>query len=149
MVDQAKLLGITGAIGFDDLDVNSEGPTLDQYSRDISFVKTIRPEYVVKIRNAGDVAKLLKLANETLTPIVPVSSGPPHFKGDTIPSTGGAIIVDLSDMKKIIRVDRPNRVVMVEPGVTFAELKPEVEKAGLRLNMPLLPRKSKSVLGSF
>jgi len=32
MIDQAKLLGITGAIGFDDLDVNSEGPTLDQYS---------------------------------------------------------------------------------------------------------------------
>ena len=149
MVDQAKLLGMTGAIGFDDLDVNSDGLTLDQYSKDISFVKTIRPEYVVKIRNAGDVARILKLANETLTPIVPVSSGPPHFKGDTIPSTGGAIIVDLSDMKKIIRVDRPNRVVMVEPGVTFAELKPEVEKAGLRLNMPLLPRKSKSVLGSL
>jgi hypothetical protein len=52
-------------------------------------------------------------------------------------------------MKKIIKVDRARRVAMVEPGVTFGELIPEVEKEGLRLNMPLLPRKSKSVVGSL
>jgi FAD/FMN-containing dehydrogenase len=52
-------------------------------------------------------------------------------------------------MKKIIRVDRQNRVVMCEPGVTFDELIPEVTKEGLRLNMPLLSRKSKSVVGSL
>ncbi|GAH54985.1 unnamed protein product, partial [marine sediment metagenome] len=49
----------------------------------------------------------------------------------------------------IIRVDRMNRVAMVEPGVTFAELIPAVAREGLRLNMPLLPRKSKSVIGSM
>jgi FAD/FMN-containing dehydrogenase len=38
---------------------------------------------------------------------------------------------------------------MCEPGVTFDELIPEVRKEGLRLNMPLLPRKSKSVVGSM
>ena len=38
---------------------------------------------------------------------------------------------------------------MVEPGVTFGELISEVENEGLRLNMPLLPRKSKSVVGSI
>ncbi len=38
---------------------------------------------------------------------------------------------------------------MVEPGVTFGDLIPEVKKEGLRLNMPLLPRKSKSVVGSI
>jgi FAD/FMN-containing dehydrogenase len=52
-------------------------------------------------------------------------------------------------MKKIMLVDRKRRVAMCEPGVTFAELIPEMEKAGLRLNMPLLPRKSKSVVGSI
>jgi len=37
---------------------------------------------------------------------------------------------------------------MIEPGVTFGELQPEVEKEGLRLLMPLLPRSSKSILAS-
>ena len=104
---------------------------------------------MVKPRNAKDIDKLVNLAKETLTPLVPVSSGAPHFRGDTIPGIGGAVIVDLSDMKRIIRVDRMNRVAMVEPGVTFAELIPAVAREGLRLNMPLLPRKSKSVIGSM
>ena len=110
---------------------------------------SIMPEYVVRPKNGGAVEKLVKLANETLTPLVPVSSGPPHFRGDTVPGIGGAVIVDLSGMKKMIIVDRARRVAMVEPGVTFGELIPAVEKEGLRLNMPLLPRKSKSVVGSM
>ena len=42
----------------------------------------------------------LKLANETQTPLVPVSSGPPHFRGDTVPGIGGAVIVDLKRDEK-------------------------------------------------
>ena len=115
----------------------------------MSFVNPVRPACVVKPKNADEVQKIVKLANETLTPLVPVSSGPPHFRGDTVPGTGGAVIVDLSGMKKMISVDRARRVAMVEPGVTFGELIPAVDKEGLRLNMPLLPRKSKSVVGSM
>jgi FAD/FMN-containing dehydrogenase len=57
-------------------------------------------------------------------------------------------VMDLSGMKRIIFVDRPRRVAMVEPGVTFGELILAAEKEGVRLNMPLLPRASKSVVGS-
>jgi hypothetical protein len=122
---------------------------LDEYSRDMSFVNPIRPSYAVKPRSADDVEKIVKLAKERLTPLVPVSSGPPHFRGDTVPSAGGSVVVDLGGMKKIIRVDRENRVAMFEPGVTFESLISAVTKEGLRLNMPLLPRKSKSVVGSL
>jgi hypothetical protein len=52
-------------------------------------------------------------------------------------------------MNKIINVDRDRRVAMIEPGVTFGELIPAAEKEGIRLNMPLLPRKSKTVIGSL
>ena len=144
MIEEEKLVKIVGAGN-----VSREQAKLNEYSKDMSFVNRVKPGYVVKPRNTDDVEKIVKLANETLTPLVPVSSGPPHFRGDTVPSIGGAIIVDLSGMKKIIRVDRRNRVAMFEPGVTFDELIPEVEKEGLRLNMPLLPRKSKSVAGSM
>ena len=129
--------------------VSQEATILEAYSRDISFVNPIRPRYVVKPQNKKAVQELVRWANETQTPLVPVSSGAPHFRGDTVPSVAGSIIVDLSEMKKIINVDRPRRVAMVEPGVTFGELIPAAAKQGIRINMPLLPRSSKTVLGSM
>jgi len=144
MVDQALLSGIVGPEN-----VYSDGTTRDRYSKDISFVDAVRPERVVKPQNRQEVGRLVALANDDLMPLVPVSSGPPHFRGDTVPGEGGAVIVDLSRMKKIVRIDRLNRVAMVEPGVTFGELLPQLEAAGLRINMPLLPRNEKSVVGSL
>jgi FAD/FMN-containing dehydrogenase len=144
MIQKEKLVKIVGA-----KNVSDDQAALDAYSSDISFVNTTRPACVVKPANEGDVQKLVKLANDTATPLVPVSSGSPHFRGDTVPSIGGAVIVDLSGMKKIINVDRARRVAMVEPGVTFGELIAAATKEGIRLNMPLLPKKSKSVVGSL
>ena len=123
--------------------------TLKEYSTDMSFINPIRPRCVVKPKDVEEVQKLVEWANETLTPLVPVSSGTPHFRGDTVPGAGGAVIVELHGMKNIIRIDCRNRVALIEPGVTFAEIIPELEREGLRLNMPLLPRASKSVVGSL
>jgi FAD/FMN-containing dehydrogenase len=144
MIEKEKLVKIVGAGN-----VSYDQKALDEYSRDMSFVNAVRPICVVKPKNASEVQKIVNLANKTQTPLVPVSSGPPHFRGDTVPGIGGAVIVDLSKMKKIIFVDRARRVAMVEPGVTFGELIPAAEKEGIRLNMPLLPRKSKTIVGSM
>ncbi|MBN1177225.1 MAG: FAD-binding oxidoreductase [Dehalococcoidales bacterium] len=144
MIEKAKLVKIVGAGN-----VTYDQAVLDGYSKDVSFVNAIKPVCVVRPKNAGEVQKIVNLANKSKTPLVPVSSGPPHFRGDTVPGIGGAIIVDLSKMKKIINVDRARRVAMVEPGVTFGELIAAAKKEGIRLNMPLLPRKSKTVIGSL
>jgi hypothetical protein len=129
--------------------VSQDADALAAYAGDISFVNKIKPAAVVKPANAQAVKELVKLAIETQTPLVPVSSGAPHFRGDTVPGIGGAIVVDLTGMKKILVVDRARRVAMVEVGVTFADLIPEAEKAGIRLNMPLLPKSTKSVVASM
>ncbi len=144
MIERDKLVKIVGAEN-----VNDGPAALNSFSRDISFSNTLRPACIVKPRNSGEIKQIVSLANETLTPLVPVSSGAPHFRGDTVPSAGGAVIVDLTGWKKIIRVDRYHRVAMIEAGVTFGELIPAAEKEGIRLNMPLLPKKSKSVVGSM
>lgn len=144
MIEKKELTKIVGAGN-----VRSDEATLAKYSGDMSFVGHVKPEYVVKPGNADEVKKLVSLAREKKVPLVPVSSGVPHLRGDTVPAVGGAIIVDLSGMQKIVRIDRYNRVAMFEPGVTFGELIPAVAKEGLRLNMPLLPRQSKSVVGSL
>jgi len=139
-----KLIEIVG-----EKNVLDDTETLDTYSRDCSFVPPRKPRFVVKAKNTDEVQKIVKWANETGTPLVPVSSGPPHFRGDTVPSEGGTVIVDLSGMKRIISIDRKNRVTIVEPGVTYSQLQPELAKEGLRLSMPLLPHRNKSVVASL
>src|SRR4030043_26813 len=144
MIEEKKLVEIVGANH-----VSHGQGILGEYSRDLSFVPTVRPRYVVKPGNAKQVQEIVEWANEDLTPPRPVSSGPPHFRGDTVPNVGGAVIIDLSRMKRILRVDFFNRLAMVEPGVTFAELQSELAKAGLYAYMPLCPRSSKSVIGGM
>jgi hypothetical protein len=143
MIQKDKLVAIVGSGN-----VLDDQAVVNEYARDMSFVNQVRPACVVKPTKAEEVQKIIELANETKTALVPVSSGPPHFRGDTVPATGAAVMVDLRQMNKVVFVDRPRRVCMVEPGVTFGDLIPAVTKEGLRLNMPLLPRKSKSVIGS-
>ncbi len=122
---------------------------LETYSKDESFILPLKPWFAVKAQNVAQVQDLIQWANQTDTPLVPVSSGPPHFRGDTVPSTPGAIMVDLSGMKKIIHLDVRNRMVIVEPGVTFTQLQLELAKSGLRLSSPLAPRANKSVIASL
>ena len=140
---EEELIDIVGAEN-----VLADPLVLEQYSKDMSFVPPMRPRCVVKPKNSDEIQKIIKLANKTLTPLVVVSSGPPHFRGDTVPSVGGAVIVDLSRMNKIIRIDRRNRVVLVEPGVTFPTLIQALAKEDLAPLLPLLPRSTKSVLAS-
>ena len=122
---------------------------LEAYSKDESFTHPLKPWSVVKPQNVSQVIALIQWANQTQTPLVPVSSGPPHFRGDTVPSTPGAIMVDLSGMRKIIHIDTRNRMVIVEPGVTYTQLQPELAKAGLRLSSSLAPRANKSVIANL
>ena len=128
--------------------INKPG-ILDRYSHDNSFTRPMQPRIVVQPRNADDVQKIVMWANQTKTPLVPVSSGEPHFHGDTVPSVPEAVIVDLSRMDKIIRIDRRNRMVVIEPGVTYSQLQPVLAEQGLRMSTPLLPRQSKSVVTSL
>jgi FAD/FMN-containing dehydrogenase len=144
MITEKGLQEIVGA-----LSVSQAPSILEACAGDLSFVGRVRPRFVVKATSSETVQKLVNLAKETATPLVPVSSGAPHFYGDTVPATGDAVVLDLSGMKKISFIDHVGRVAVVEPGVTFGELIPAVAKEGLRLNMPLRPRQTKSVVGSM
>jgi len=121
---------------------------LDQYSYDHSFVTGRKPLWIVQVREGKEIQSLVRWANQTSLPLIPVSSGPPHFRGDTLPFLGG-VIVDLSQMKRVMRIDRKNRVAMIEPGVRFNQLQPELAKQGLRLMLPLCPRSTKSILACY
>jgi len=145
---------LTEIVGADN--VFDDPETLEEYSKDSSFVRPLKPRCVVKIQGSDDPDKtheeieaVVKWANDTSTPLVPISSGPPRFRGDTVPNVGGAVVVDMTQMNRIIHVDYKEQVALIEPGVTFAQLIPALEKEGMRPFLPLLPRSSKSVIGSY
>ena len=134
-------------VGTENVIVGEE--VLEEYSKDMSFAPKVRPRCVAKINTADEIKAIVKWANDTQTPLIPISSGAPHSRGDTVPSVGGAVLLDLSGMKQIVRVDRRNRVALIEPGVTFAQLKQELDKHGLRMLAPLMAPPSASVLATY
>jgi FAD/FMN-containing dehydrogenase len=131
-------------------DFVSDAPdVLDGYARDESFAPPRRPWFVVRPKDVQQVQALVIWANNTATPLVPVSSGQPHFHGDTVPGAAESVVVDLSRMNAIKRIDRRNRITVIEPGVTYDQLKGALAAQGLRVSQPLLPRANKSVVASL
>jgi FAD/FMN-containing dehydrogenase len=128
--------------------VSDEASAIERYAKDESFAAPMPPCCVVKASSADQVERIVKLANETKTTLVPVSSSGPHCKGDTIPSVPGSVIVDLSGMKRILNVNRQQRMAVVEPGVTYGELQEALAAQGMEISLPLAPRAGKSVLAS-
>jgi FAD/FMN-containing dehydrogenase len=115
-------------------------------SSDFSLMPAKSPTLVVKPKGSGEVQKVVKLANEHLIPLVPVSSKV-HFHGETIPEQGG-IVVDLSRMDTVIEVDTRNRKVKIEPGVTWGKLEEALKGHDQMPLKPLFPHPFKSALTS-
>ena len=138
---KAELEKIFGAANVSDKEAD-----LAAYASDKSFAKELAPSFVVKAKNADQVEALVKLANEKELPLIPVSSGAPHFRGDTVPSVPGAVIVDLSGMNKVLSINKLHRMAVIEPGVTYGQFQKELAKKGMHFAYTLAPRDTKSVL---
>lgn len=139
--------GLKKIVGNDAISTNSE--ILKDYSRDLSFFPEKAPICAVWPLNTSKIEAIVKLANESNFFLIPISSKPgKRHHGDTIPQEDNTVILDLSKMEKILDINRKYRVIRIEPGVTFGKLIPELEKCGLKLNAPLLPRETKSVVTS-
>ena len=141
---KAELEKIFGAANVSDKEAD-----LAAYASDRSFAKEMTPSFVVKAKNADQVEALVKLANEKSFPLVPVSSGAPHFRGDTVPSVPGAVIVDLSGMNKILNINKLHRMAVIEPGVTYGQFQKALERKGMHFAYTLAPRDTKSVMASI
>ena len=121
--------------------------TLKSYSQDQSFASARMPDYAVIVENSSQIQDVIKLANESATPVIPYSSGM-NLHGATIPDQGG-IMIDMSKMKKISNLDKDNWHVQIEPGVTFAELQAYLEKEGFRAMIPFGAPPERSALTSY
>jgi len=127
--------------------VSDTAGDLALYSRDLSLLPAGSPDIVVWPGSAEEVGEIVKYANSNNTPVIPVSSRT-HVYGSTIPKEGG-IIVDLKRMNKILEINKADRLVRFEAGVTWKQLTETLDKEDMRVIMPLTPRPDSSVLTSL
>jgi glycolate oxidase len=88
------------------------------------------PAAVVFPRTAAEVSRILRLANDNRTPVVPRGAG----TGLTGAATAGAgtVVLDLSGMNRIIAISAEDGTAVTEPGVITAELDRAAGEHGLR-----------------
>jgi 4-cresol dehydrogenase (hydroxylating) flavoprotein subunit len=80
-----------------------------------------QPAGALSPANAEEVRAIVRIANQYRVPLWPISRGKNFGYGGAAPVMKGAVVLDLSRMKKI-EVDAENGTVLVEPGVGFFDL---------------------------
>lgn len=69
------------------------------------------------------VQQIVRIANKYKIPLYAVSTGRNLGYGGSSPNLSGSVIVDLKRMNRIIEVDTREGYMIVEPGVSFMDLK--------------------------
>lgn len=101
------------------------------------------PLAVVRPRSTEEVSRVLRLADEQRVPVVARGSGT-GLSGGARPMTDG-IVVAFDRMARVIEVDEPNQVAVVQPGVTLAQLDDVLRP--LHLVYPVHPGEMSGSLG--
>lgn len=92
-----------------------------------------RPD--LTLAKPGDSFQLSDLASWAYEEGIPMYTHRRGYLSPEIASSGG-ILIDLSGMDRIVRLDEDNLLAFVEYGVTFERLKEELDRRGLRILMP-------------
>jgi glycolate oxidase len=119
--------------------VETKGPVLLEYSSDMTENEPHPPDVVVAPENVGQVSRIMALAHERSVPVVPRVYNT-NLGGLAIPEQGG-ILLDLRRMKKILEVNPRDLYMIIEPGVTQADVHRFLEEnhPGLRIGYSLAP----------
>jgi len=88
-----------------------------------------RPEVAVLPQTTQQVAEIVKLANETNTPITPRGGGTGGWSNNI--AKYGGIMLDMSLMDRILQIDEDNMVVVAEGGASVYRIMYELDKRGL------------------
>lgn len=120
----ARLRGIVGAD-----QVLTTREDLIPYSFDGTAALRQLPGAVALARSRDDVVAILRLANETGTPVVTRGSGT-GLSGGSLPSEG-CLVLCVVKMDRILEVDAANLTLMAEAGATTVAIADAAAAAGL------------------
>src|SRR4030042_4396659 len=109
------------------------------YTRDISTFPPAKPQgTVVRPGAVEEVVELVRLANQTRTPLIPMG-GKASISGVPPGQPGRGIIVDMRRMNKVIEIDEANQAVTAQCGITLGELASKVNEKGYGVHTAGLP----------
>jgi 4-cresol dehydrogenase (hydroxylating) flavoprotein subunit len=80
-----------------------------------------------------EVQELVRIANKYKQPLWPVSTAKNMGYGMTAPATPGQMVLDLKRMNRILEVDADLGTALVEPGVTYQQLKDYLDENNIPL----------------
>ena len=94
------------------------------------------PDFVVLPQTTEEVARLVKLSDESGLPIVPRGGGTGWY-GGAVPNRGG-VLIDMRKMSRVRSFDPAARTVTVEAGMSWHDVAGYAETRGLTLpSMPM------------
>jgi glycolate oxidase len=101
--------------------VTFDAQELEQYRTDRSgWTSPERALAAVRARSVADVQATMRAATEHRVPVVPRGAGT-GLAGGAI-GTAGAIVLDVSGMRRILEIDPADEIAVVEPGVVTDDL---------------------------
>ena len=126
-LDQSTIEKLQNVVGPENVLTSKED--LIPYAFDGTAAMKEMPGCVVFAVSTDEVSAVLKLANDSGTPVVTRGSGT-GLSGGSVPS-GDCIVLCTVKMEKILEVDSANLTMTAEPGVTTIQIAEAAEKAGL------------------
>ncbi len=114
--------------------VHDDDATIERYARSTASRPT-RPLAVVFPGSQEEVVALVRLAAGRGVALYPVSTGRNWGYGDACAVGAGQLIVELSRMNRIVKVDAELAYAVIEPGVTQQQLSEYLRAQGLDLWM--------------
>lgn len=143
--DSQLFADLLGAIGGDASRLIIDESRLKPYSEDFtSVVDKGMPQIVVRASQVEEVQEILRVANRHMVPVTPWSAG--YGLGTSLAPEGG-ILLDMKGMNRILEINEEAMYVLVEPGVTYADITPRLVEKGLVISVPDAPS-SVSVLAN-
>ena len=107
--------------------------TREMKARDAYGVDALRrgqpPELVVWPATTAEVAGVARLCDAARVPLT-ARGGGTGYTGGAVPTRGG-VVLSLERLNRIIQIDEPNLLAIVEPNVITADLHRAVEAVGL------------------
>ena len=122
------------------------GDAAAPFSQDWSGQVRWTPRAVLRPADTAQVAKIVRLANETKTPVVPVSGNTGLAKGT---SGEGALMLSLDRLNKVIDVNPSRRTATVESGVILSNLHDAAEAHDLIFPLTFGARGSAMIGGAL
>ena len=92
-----------------------------------------QPGAIVFPTNIEEVSTVVRLANEFRVPVWPVSKGRNWGYGSATPEMDNTVMVHLERMNRICEVNEDLAYAVIEPGVTYRQLKEHLVRSGSRL----------------